>query len=194
MKRSTNRILTSHAGSLPRPDDLRELYRGGAPADKVASRLRSAVTDVVRHQIDAGLDVVNDGEFGKPMAEAVDYGAWATYVFQRLGGFEMREVPPDANVFQQIMGKSKDRLNFADFYASDEIGIPRGGSLPRLPVSTGPIKYAGQALVQRDIENLKASDLRQDSGRGVHDRRSHERSDRSQRVLQVSGRRSRRGG
>ena len=157
MKRSLKRILTTHAGSLPRPGDLRELYRSGAPADKLASRLRSAVTDVVRHQIDAGLDVVNDGEFGKPMSEAIDYGAWATYVFQRLSGFEMREVPPDSNVFQQIMGRSKDRLSFADFYASDEIGIPRSGGLTRLPVNTGPIGYAGQAIVQRDIENLRSA-------------------------------------
>jgi 5-methyltetrahydropteroyltriglutamate--homocysteine methyltransferase len=79
MKRSLNRILTTHVGSLPRPDDLLALYRRGASDGELGPRLRSAVADVVRRQTAAGLDVVNDGEFGKPMSEGVDYGAWATY-------------------------------------------------------------------------------------------------------------------
>ena len=80
MKRSTDRILVTHAGSLPRPDDLIEAYRERASEDATAGRLGQAVENVVSQQADVGVDVVNDGEFGKPMTQAVDYGAWATYV------------------------------------------------------------------------------------------------------------------
>ena len=80
MKQSTNRILTTHVGSLPRPADLMEMYREQAPAEKLESRLTSAVAEVVRQQVEAGIDIVNDGEFGKPMSDEVDYGAWATYI------------------------------------------------------------------------------------------------------------------
>ena len=72
MKRSTNRILTTHVGSLPRPADLIEMYRDQAPAEKLESRLASAVGEVVQQQEEAGIDVVNDGEFGKPMSDEVD--------------------------------------------------------------------------------------------------------------------------
>ena len=67
MKRSDGRILTTHVGSLPRPDDLVGLYGQDAPESKLLPRLKSAVADVVRQQTAAGIDVVNDGEFGKPM-------------------------------------------------------------------------------------------------------------------------------
>ena len=68
MKRSLDRILTTHVGSLPRPDDLMELYRDDTPDDKLQPRLRSAIADVVRQQAGSGIDVVNDGEFGKRCA------------------------------------------------------------------------------------------------------------------------------
>ena len=76
MKQSTNRILTTHVGSLSRPSDLIEMYREQAPAQKLEPRLPSAVAEVVRQQVEAGIEVVNDGEFGKPMSDEVDYGAW----------------------------------------------------------------------------------------------------------------------
>ena len=63
MKRSTNRILTTHVGSLPRPADLMAMYRDQAPAEKLESSLAGAVANVVQQQIDAGIDIVNDGEF-----------------------------------------------------------------------------------------------------------------------------------
>src|SRR5258706_15768299 len=92
MKRSTDRILTTHAGSLPRPDDLLTAYRD-RPADPATTvRLRSAVAEGVRQQVSAGVDVVNDGEYGKPMTEAGDYGAWGTDVSGRLSGVEQREL------------------------------------------------------------------------------------------------------
>jgi len=113
MKKSTNRILTSHVGSLSRPLDLIEMYREQAPPEKLESRLTSAVAEVVRKQTEAGIDVVNDGEFGKPVSDEVDYGAWATYIYQRVSGFEMRDLPPDFNALTTILGGSKDRVDFS---------------------------------------------------------------------------------
>jgi 5-methyltetrahydropteroyltriglutamate--homocysteine methyltransferase len=157
MKQSTNRILTTHVGSLSRPTDLIEMYREQAPADKLESRLTSAVGEVVRQQIEAGIDVVNDGEFGKPVSDEVDYGAWATYIYQRLSGFETRELPPDFSAINSILGNSKDRVDFAEFYQSGEIGMPSRARLLRYPMNVGPIQYTGYELIQRDIRNLKAA-------------------------------------
>lgn len=89
MKRSVGRILTTHVGSLPRPSDLLALYRDD-PADvRLLPRLKSAIADVVRQQVDCGIDVVNDGEFAKAMRRAVDFGAWWSYIYDRLAGFEL---------------------------------------------------------------------------------------------------------
>lgn len=90
MNRSTDRILTTHVGSLPRPDDLVELYRDNAADSRLLPRLRSAIAEVVGQQTHCGIDVVNDGEFGKAMRRAVDFGAWWSYVYDRLAGFELR--------------------------------------------------------------------------------------------------------
>jgi 5-methyltetrahydropteroyltriglutamate--homocysteine methyltransferase len=157
MKQSTNRILTSHVGSLPRPKDLIELYRDQAPAEKLESRLTGAVAEVVEQQIDAGMDVVNDGEYGKPVSDEVDYGAWASYIHQRLSGFEVRDLPTDFSALNSLLGASKDRVDFAEFYQSSETGIPTGARLRRYPVNVGPIQYTGHQLIQRDIQNLKAA-------------------------------------
>jgi methionine synthase II (cobalamin-independent) len=70
---------------------LVELYRDNAPDSTLLPRLRSAIADVVREQARSGVDVVNDGEFGKAMRRAVDFGAWWSYVYDRLAGFELRE-------------------------------------------------------------------------------------------------------
>ena len=90
-----NRILTSHAGSLPRPENLIRLNERRA-ADPAATderayqeALRTAVTDVVTRQRDTGIDLVNDGEYGHSMGQRYDYGSWWTYVFQRLSGVEL---------------------------------------------------------------------------------------------------------
>ena len=116
MATSTDRILTTHVGSLPRPADLIALYREMAPAARLEPRLKSAVAEVVQQQIAAGIDVVDDGEFGKPMTEEVDYGAWARYVYGRLGGFELRDVKGETDLLGVILGKSRDFNDFADFY------------------------------------------------------------------------------
>src|SRR5215212_5226125 len=84
-------ILTSHAGSLPRPDDLIELNRRrmdgeGVDEEQYAKELHEATIDVVRRQRDVGIDLPNDGEYGHAMGAKVDYGAWWSYIFTRLGG------------------------------------------------------------------------------------------------------------
>ena len=98
MKRSTDRILTTHSGSLSRPPDLLALNRARAQGEKVddaiyANALGKAVADVVRKQRDVGIDIPDDGEFGKPMASNYDYGVWWNYAFARLDGFVPAELP-----------------------------------------------------------------------------------------------------
>ncbi len=92
MRASHDHILTSHAGSLPRPDELIEAWAqaaGGAiDQDAFAQRLRAAVAEVVRRQRDLGVGVPGDGEFGKPMAQRVNYGSWWRYSWSRLGGLD----------------------------------------------------------------------------------------------------------
>jgi 5-methyltetrahydropteroyltriglutamate--homocysteine methyltransferase len=157
MKRSTHRILTTHVGSLPRPADLIDLYRGFAAPDKIDPKLSTAVDEVVTRQIESGVDIVNDGEYGKPVLDEVDYGAWATYIYQRVSGFEIRESPAGFNPINTMFGSSKDRADFAGFYQSNETGIPTQVRISRFPVNIGPIRYTGHELVQRDIRNLKAA-------------------------------------
>ncbi len=160
MKRSVSRILTTHVGSLPRPNDLLELYRDDAPDGTLLPRLQSAIADVVRRQADCGIDVVNDGEFGKAMRRAVDYGAWWSYVYDRLAGFALRQ-----DVAQKGRGAwtfgSKERTEFAEFYAEDGgMGSAQTGSSSARMYGltcTGPVKYVGHAAIKRDIDHLKAA-------------------------------------
>ena len=166
MKRSEHRILTTHAGSLPRPADLIELYSDNAPDATLLPRLKSAVSGVVRQQADCGVDVANDGEFGKAMRQAVDYGAWWSYVYDRMEGFAVKE----GRVYGQSFGPmgSKDRADFQEFYdtgiAMSGGGAATGGAQQatagnRLAQMTcvAPVKYTGHARIQRDVENFKAA-------------------------------------
>ncbi len=160
MKRSSDRILTTHAGSLPRPEDLIELYRDDAPDSKLLPHLQSAVSNVVRRQADLGIDIVNDGEFGKAMRRSVDFGAWWSYVYDRLAGFEVRTETAEKGRAAWTFG-SKERKEFADFYAEDGgIGGARtGSSSSRMYGLTcvGAVKYVGQSAIKRDIDRLKSA-------------------------------------
>jgi 5-methyltetrahydropteroyltriglutamate--homocysteine methyltransferase len=169
LKTSANRILTTHVGSLPRPDDLMTLYRENAADAVLLPRLKAAIGEIVARQGELGIDVVNDGEYGKAMRAAVDYGAWWSYVYDRLGGFELREEQARQGRAAWTHG-SKERKEFADFYtmeasagqqgtASGGAAAPTGTSTARLYglTCTGPVKYSGQAAIQRDIANLKAA-------------------------------------
>lgn len=153
MKRSTDRILTTHAGSLPRPDDLLEILYArseGTPLDQSAREmLRRVVIKVVGEQANAGIDVVSDGEFGK--------AGFIGYANARLGGFE---ADPDRQRGNPWLG-SREQLSFPDYY---QLGINTStGALPQFRFRsrslkcTGPIIYKGHAQLQEDIENLKAA-------------------------------------
>jgi 5-methyltetrahydropteroyltriglutamate--homocysteine methyltransferase len=153
MKRSSERILTTHTGSLIRPPKLLDLVRARQAGTAVEpatfdATLRSSVSDVVKRQVEAGIDVPNDGEFGKSTS-------WSLYALKRLSGFELREVR-GANPF----ARGADRQRFADFYAELE-GRGDGKDWSNVTrqdaVCVGPIKYNGLFELQRDIDNLKAA-------------------------------------
>ena len=137
MKRSTERILTTHTGSLPRPWDLvgtLEAFDAGTLPDRAAfdARVRQAVADVVRKQAAAGVDLVNDGEQGKV--------GYSTYVRHRLTGFEG----------SSVVAQRADWADFPEALARN----PRS-SVAR-PSCTGPIEWRDRGAVVRDVENLKA--------------------------------------
>jgi 5-methyltetrahydropteroyltriglutamate--homocysteine methyltransferase len=145
MKRSTDRVLTTHTGSLPRPDDLVQLLyaaESGEAVDRATleRRVREAVAESVRQQRAAGLDVVNDGEMSKV--------SYSTYVTDRLTGYEdrvavARRPRPDAAAFP----------DYAEWNARQQQGSFR---IKRY-ACTGPVRYVGHAALQRDIANLKAA-------------------------------------
>jgi len=149
MKRSSNRILTTHVGSLIRPQFLQDFLRSkqaGKPYNEAAYQkcLTASVADVVRDQAQAGIDIVSDGEFGKSIS-------WAQYALERLSGFERRSIKQDANPFK----RGADRTKFAEFYA--ELDSKEAVATTTEAICVGPIKYTGQAELQRDIDNFKAA-------------------------------------
>jgi 5-methyltetrahydropteroyltriglutamate--homocysteine methyltransferase len=149
MKRSSHRILTTHAGSLIRPPALQDFLRAkqaGKPYDQAAYDpcLKNSVAEVVRQQAEVGVDVVSDGEFGKSIS-------WSQYVLERLSGFERRPIKPGGNPFT----RGVDREKFAEFYA--ELDAREGVATTIEAVCVGPISYTGQAELARDIENFKTA-------------------------------------
>jgi 5-methyltetrahydropteroyltriglutamate--homocysteine methyltransferase len=149
MKRSTDRILTTHVGSLIRPKELQDFLRlkqSGKSYDQTAydACLTRSVADIVKQQAAAGIDVVSDGEFGKSIS-------WSQYVLERLSGFERRPIKAESNPFK----RGADRTKFAEFYA--ELDAADGVATTSNSVCVGPIKYTGQAELQRDIDNFKAA-------------------------------------
>jgi 5-methyltetrahydropteroyltriglutamate--homocysteine methyltransferase len=150
MQRSTNRILTTHVGSLIRPDSIRQFLRAkqkgeGYDAAAHAQCLKETVIEVVRQQADVGTDAVSDGEFGKGIS-------WSQYVLERLAGFEKRPFRPDTgNPFT----RGADRVRFAEFYR--ELDARDHVETITDTVAVAPIRYTGQALLQQDIDNFKSA-------------------------------------
>jgi methionine synthase II (cobalamin-independent) len=144
MKRSTDRILTTHAGSLPRPPDLLALVERDGPKafdePAPATRLSAAVAEIVRRQAELGIDVIDDGEYGKP--------SFVSYINERLGGYEIDTKAGPRNQW----ATSREGLSFPEFYAGTH-----AASRQTHMVCTGPITYKGHARLQRDIDNLKAA-------------------------------------
>src|SRR5262249_14242794 len=142
MKHSVERILTTHAGSLPRPPELLELVKssdsGAFERRGRADRLRSAVKDIVHRQAELGIDVVDDGEYGKP--------SFVSYINERLGGYEVDTRAGPRNQW----ATSREGLSFPEFYAQTH-----AASTHTHMVCTRPITYKGHAQLKRDIHNLK---------------------------------------
>lgn len=148
MAQGTDRILTTHVGSLIRPDALRNLliaHEEGRPYDpaELDRLLDEATRAVARKQAATGIDIINDGEFRK-------HRGWMMYIIDRLGGL----TPEDggAGVIPTLAGK--DWSDFADFYAELNRDVPRNANQQSWKV-TGPIRYVGQEAVQRDIAAMK---------------------------------------
>jgi 5-methyltetrahydropteroyltriglutamate--homocysteine methyltransferase len=167
----SDRIQTSHAGSLPRPEDLVQLNlarSSGEDVDEAAyeQQLGRAVADVVARQRKVGIDIVNDGEYGHSMGERYDYGAWWSYVFPRLGGLELTDVallsapqarPKPGEVALASFDERRDWQQFAEAYDDPSSGAALPNRPPVTPVARGPITYVGQEAIQRDIAHFKAA-------------------------------------
>ncbi len=149
LQQNTDRIQTTHIGSLPRPHRLLDAMKAkysGQPYDKMAYQeaLRGAVRDVVREQVDCGIDIVTDGEFSKP--------GFFTYVRERLDGFESRP-GIKLKLFEREVAA------FPEYYEQYFKQAMMGGAIVSLApvVCVGPVKYRGETLVQTDIDNVKAA-------------------------------------
>jgi 5-methyltetrahydropteroyltriglutamate--homocysteine methyltransferase len=149
IQQNTDRIQTTHIGSLPRPrallDAMKAKYSGNTYDEGAyQGALRQAVTDVVRKQADCGIDIVTDGEFSKP--------GFFTYVRERLDGFEVRP-----NVKMKLF--EQEVAAFPEYYAEYFKQAMMGGAVvPLAPVvCVGPVKYRGDKFVQTDIANVKAA-------------------------------------
>ena len=158
MKRSEDRILTTHVGSLIRPKAIQDILfakQNGVAVDE-AYHLRvltESVAGIVRRQAETGVDVISDGEFGKSIS-------WSQYVLERLDGFERRPVAPgDADPF----ARGLDRERFPEFYAELDAHdraqgrFDGGGGARYESVCVAPIAYIGQDALRRDIDNFRAA-------------------------------------
>ena len=151
MKHSTERILTTHVGSLPRPPDLLAMIQAKEQGEAFdpeafATRVKDAVAEVVRKQAECGIDIVADGEMGR-------FG-FIPYVNERLSGLEARPNPRTEGTW----ARSREHLAFPEYYAwAAQMPGAAGGAQRNHWLCTGPIRYQGQAALTRDIDNLKAA-------------------------------------
>jgi len=145
---STDRILTTHAGSLPRPADLRDMVMAksrGQPYDQAAldARLKSSVGEIVRKQVECGLDSVNDGELSKTN--------FTDYVRARLAGFEQRPAAEQ----RRLEITARDATKFAGYFEANPRA--RFPGAPTRPVCVSDLRYVGQADLKQDLDNFKAA-------------------------------------
>jgi 5-methyltetrahydropteroyltriglutamate--homocysteine methyltransferase len=153
MKRSTDRIRTTHTGSLPRPPEMLQALHArfaGRPVDEAAyeASLKKHVREIVRRQVEAGIDVVGDGECSKPSFRA--------YLAERIGGFEERIPKGGLPVPGPADPNGRDATLFPDYYRSVQEHSPFAHAV-RVPprACVGPIRYLGRKYLERDIANLK---------------------------------------
>ena len=154
MLRSTDRILTTHAGALPRSEELHRLIFARAAGESVerdmlAQRLAKETAEVVRRQVACGVDGVNDGEVGKT--------TFTSYVQERLAGFEIRKMKPGDP--PPLFIASRDQKRFPDYFAGGR-GFSRfagtGQGRPRM-VCTAPLRYVGEAHLKEELDNFRAA-------------------------------------
>ena len=162
MKRSSERILTTHCGSLPRTPRVLEMLRHGSErqeADRATfdAAVRDGVEAVVRRQVEAGVDLVNDGEMSRQ--------SFMTYYMDRLGGLTLMEI--DAPDSEPVRGPSAEVRDYPGY--AERWGLPasrrvaqesaRDGGAGRIvaPVATGPVTYADSSALRRDIDNVLAA-------------------------------------
>ena len=170
MRMSRDHILTSQAGSLPRPDDLIEANNAresGKTTDEGAFQktLQAAVVDVVRRQKEIGIDVPGDGEFGKSMGHKVNYRAWWSYCFNRLGGLDLTgpglydaAAPPKrGRPGEVVLSSFADRRDRNKFLAVYKEEVTTGPGMAKWPVCVGPVVYKGQEAIKSDIAHFKAA-------------------------------------
>ena len=146
MQRSSERILTTHVGSLPRPDDLLDMLRaresGGLDQTVFERCVRAAVKDCLEKQVEAGIDIVNDGEQGKP--------SFITYIRESLSGLEARG--PRGSPWKG----SREEASFPEFYAEMAKAGGGPGQAAQI-VCTGPLKYVGQARLKAELDRFRAA-------------------------------------
>ncbi len=154
MPQNTDRILTTHVGSLIRPPKLIEFWRlieDGRPYDEAAFEacLTDSIDEVVRQQAEVGIDIVSDGEFSKGLN-------WAFYIFKRLSGIAVRPATAEEMADpMSSMGGGRDHQAFPEFYAEYDAASGLAKRLGNRVIVSGPLRYSGRQ-VQRDIGNLKA--------------------------------------
>ncbi len=156
MKRSEDHILTTHAGSLPRPSDLRAMLDAKVRGESydpaaLAERVKTAVKEVVDQQVAYGIDVVGDGEESKP--------SFNLYLDERISGFEMKE--PGPGQVPAMSQDGRDRTDFREFY-SEEVGfglrlVSSAYQTRERQICSGPLAYIGHDIVDTDVANLQAA-------------------------------------
>jgi 5-methyltetrahydropteroyltriglutamate--homocysteine methyltransferase len=158
MRTSTDRILTTHVGSIPRPESIRSLLRARVAGEyideaELSRRVVQAVDDVVRQQAEAGLDIVSDGEMSKT--------SFLAYTDERLTGFVSTTAPTDPSaalaggIWARRVDSRREWRAFRDYYSEY---LPREMPLATAPsVCEGPIAYKGEALLKQDLATLKAA-------------------------------------
>lgn len=150
---SQNRILTTHAGALPRSDVLRQMILARANGlafdqDALAKQLTGEVAEIVKKQVDCGIDSVNDGEAGKTN--------FTNYVRERLSGFETRHYKPGEGPVPLSIA-SRDIALFPEYFAAGKAGFAGSGPSLSQVFCIAPLKYVGHEAFQEDVANFKAA-------------------------------------